>query len=111
MKKHLILILLLLLLISSTVIAKDLKITFGWKPNPEPELRGYKLHHGNKSKDYSDIIDVGNVTRYTVIVQEGIHYYALTAYGEGILDSDYSDEVAVLPIAPPQDFRITEIIK
>lgn len=76
-----------------------------WEPNTEPDLAGYQIYYGTTSRFYSTIIDVGNVTQYTVNgLNPGVTYYfAVTAYDVNGNESDYSEEVSyrVLDTTPP----------
>jgi hypothetical protein len=71
------------------------QVTLAWDPNTEPDLAGYKLYYGTLSRNYSEIIDVGNVTNYTAYkLNSGLTYYfAVTAYDPSGYESDYSNEV------------------
>jgi hypothetical protein len=65
-------------------------------------LAGYRLHYGNRSRDYTQTIDVGNVTNAPVSgLQAGVTYFfAVTAYGTGGLESVFSNEVSYqVPLA------------
>jgi hypothetical protein len=73
-------------------------LTLAWTPNGEPDLAGYKIYYGTESRDYDFVIDVGNVTDYTVryLAPETLHYFALTAYDIWENESDFSDEVSAV---------------
>ena len=73
-------------------------MTLAWDPNGEPDLAGYKIYYGTQSRDYDFVIDVGNVTYYTVryLAPETLHYFALTAYDISRNESDFSDEVSAI---------------
>ncbi len=69
------------------------------------DLAGYKIHYGTTSGTYIEVIDVGNVTAYTVeSLADGTYYFAATAYDTSGNVSDYSNEVseeiAVSPSSP-----------
>jgi hypothetical protein len=61
---------------------------------PLTDLAGYKVYYGTPSRNYSQNIDVGNVTTYTVDnLTEGLTYYfAVTAYDTGGNESGFSNE-------------------
>ena len=42
------------------------EVTLAWDANTEPDLAGYNIYYGTASGDYSDSIDVGDVTEYPV---------------------------------------------
>ena len=72
------------------------QITLAWDPNKEENLAGYKLHYGIVSGEYSETVDVGNVTQYTLndIVRGQKYFYVATAYNTEGNESDYSNEIS-----------------
>jgi hypothetical protein len=66
-----------------------------WDPNDEPDLAGYKIHYGAASGSYTNVVNVGNQTTYTLTgLTAGVTYYiAATAYNTSGLESTYSNEV------------------
>lgn len=76
----------------------------GWNASSSPGVAGYKLYYGTSSSVYSQSVDVGNTTSYTVTgLDDGKKYYfAAVAYDTGSVQSGYSNEVAYsTPAAPP----------
>jgi len=63
---------------------------------PLTDLAGYKVYYGTSSGNYSQSIDVGNVTTYVVNnLTEGLTYYfTATAYDILANESKYSNEVS-----------------
>lgn len=58
------------------------------------DLGGYKVYYGTSSGNYTDSIDVGNVTTYTIDkLSPGTYYFAVTAYDIWGNESVRSDEV------------------
>jgi len=77
--------------------------TLSWDPpvtdadgTPVSDLAGYKIYYGTSSSNYSQNIDVGNVTTYTINnLTEGMTYYfAATAYDAARNESTESNEVS-----------------
>jgi hypothetical protein len=100
MKKLHILIIILSLFLTTLVHATT--ATFTWDANKEPNLKGYRLHHGTKSGEYTTALAVGNVTKITQEIPEGYNFYALTAYAEDQnIESGFSTEI-VFPVITPQ---------
>jgi len=67
-------------------------LTFAW--DLEEGAAGYRLYYGLASRSYSTMIDVGNVSHYSLDVTDGpTYYFALTAYDSAHLESDYSNEI------------------
>jgi hypothetical protein len=60
------------------------------------------VYYGTASRTYSSIIDAGNVTNLTISGLSGgvTYFFAITAYNASGLESDFSDEVLNVPIAP-----------
>jgi hypothetical protein len=76
--------------------------TLSWEPpatnidgTPLDDLVGYKIYYGTLSGNYTEDIDVGNVTEYTIDnLTDGITYYFVaTAYDISGNESGYSNEV------------------
>jgi len=61
---------------------------------PLTDLAGYKIYYGTSSGNYSQNIDVGNVTTYTLSnLAAGSYYFAATAYDTAGNQSAFSNEV------------------
>ena len=81
------------LIMGRTALAGN--VTLAWDANTETDLAGYKVHYGTSSRTYTQVIDVGNVTTYTVTaLATGTYYFAVTAYNTSRAESDYSNEVS-----------------
>lgn len=93
MKLTTLLCLVFLVLFSSVALATD--VNLAWDPNTEPDLMGYNLYWGTASADYSDSIDVGNITTRTLttLTEGTTYYFAVTAYDAATNESGYSNEV------------------
>jgi hypothetical protein len=52
-----------------------------WNANPQPEVAGYMVHYGQVSGAYTNKVDVGKVTTYTIagLLDGRTYYYAVTA--------------------------------
>ena len=81
-------------------------VTFGWDPNDEPDLEGYKVHRniGSPGPPYKyrttlqekKLADPLNPMVTITGLKEGTKYYvALTAYDADGNESSYSDDVCV----------------
>jgi fibronectin type III domain protein len=61
------------------------------------DLKGYKVHYGAASKDYSDTIEVANPGLTTYVVQNlpaGTYFFAISAYNSRGSESSLSGEVS-----------------
>ena len=62
---------------------------------PLTDLAGYKIYYGTTSGNYTEVIDVGNVTTSKVEgLNPGTYYFAVTAYKNSRNESGYSNEVS-----------------
>jgi|GEM_PF-1652412 len=114
------LIILISILISPLSASAD-ALLVSWEANTEPDLAGYKVYYGLKTRNYETYIDVGNVTSHLLDGLDYGHtyYVAVTAYDTLGTESGYSDEVwATIPvpdtapdltiISPSEDVTILE---
>lgn len=60
------------------------------------DLAGYKIYYGTTSRGYANVIDVGNVTNYTVgnLSWGIVYFFTVTAYDTAGNESIYSNEVS-----------------
>jgi len=90
------LILVVLLLGLYPVKAKAGSVSIAWDPNTEADLAGYKVYVGTSPGTYSQTIDVGHVTTFTIsdLTDGETYYLALTAYDIFANESGFSNEVS-----------------
>lgn len=71
-------------------------VTLAWDASPSPEVTGYKIYYGPSSRNYTNVINVGNVLMATVtnLSTGATYFFAATAYDGGGLESDFSNEVS-----------------
>jgi hypothetical protein len=71
-------------------------IQLDWNANPEPGLAGYKVHYGTVSGTYTSMIDVGNVTTYTITNPSPTkpYFIVVTAYDVSGYESEFSSQVS-----------------
>lgn len=72
------------------------QVILAWDANTEVDLEGYQLHYGVVSGTYDTVVNVGNLTTWTVkgLVVGTRYYFVLTAYDTFQNESGYSLEVA-----------------
>ncbi|MEM4260895.1 MAG: DUF1566 domain-containing protein [Candidatus Woesearchaeota archaeon] len=77
--------------------------TLFWSPpatnedgTPITDLAGYNIYYGISSGSYTEKVDVGNVTGYTInSLEEGkTYFFVATAYNISGIESKYSNEVS-----------------
>lgn len=84
------LVLTILLLLPTFALASS--VTLKW--NPVEYATGYKVYYGNASRDYVTPKDAEALTTYTLTLDPGTWFFAVTAYND-YGESDYSVEVSV----------------
>lgn len=65
--------------------------------SPLTDLKGYKIHYGTQSQNYTGAISVDNPTLTTYLVSSlpaGKYFFAVTAYNSQGLESSPSDEIS-----------------
>jgi hypothetical protein len=72
-----------------SINAKD--VTLAWD---DSDAAGFKIHYGLGSRNYSQSIDVGKLTQYTVTgLTDANYYFSATAYDSNGNESGFSFEV------------------
>jgi hypothetical protein len=93
---------------SATVPAGQ-SITLNWNASTGINVVGYNIYCGGASRDYTNMINAGNVTNFTISsLTAGVTYYfAVTAYDGFGQESAYSSEISYLvpPPAPALQIR------
>jgi hypothetical protein len=71
-------------------------VTVAWDKSLSRDVKGYRLHCGFTSGDYSRIIDVGKVTSYKIsnLMPGKTHYCVVTAYDKAGKESPVSNEIS-----------------
>ena len=71
-------------------------VTLRWDKSADRRVKGYRLHYGTTStRNYSKIVDVGNVTTYTLsgLIPGKTYYCVVTAYNRAGRESPQSNEI------------------
>jgi hypothetical protein len=85
-----------ILLLNETAMSAMKK--FSWSPVTGSDVIGYKLYIGHSSRNYTDVIDVGNITRWAISLSDyQPSYLAVTAYNSKGESVDFSAELIVNP--------------
>ncbi|RMD97412.1 MAG: T9SS C-terminal target domain-containing protein [Calditrichaeota bacterium] len=73
-------------------------VILSWNPSPEADVMGYKVYYGNASGNYTQVLDVGKVTEFTLnnLVENTPYFFAVTAYDTALNESGYSNEVSIV---------------
>jgi len=101
-------LLLLVVLLGLSSMAHAGTVNIAWNANTESDLAGYRLYYGETPRAqgaYTQSVTIGqkDATAWTISVDPGVYYFALTAYDERGNESVFSAEVmAEVPVnAPP----------
>jgi hypothetical protein len=76
--------------------------TLTWDPpttnadgTPLTDLAGYRIYYGTLTRNYIKVINIGNVTTYTIKnLNPDTYYFAVTAYDNSGNESGYSNELS-----------------
>jgi PKD repeat protein len=84
------------------ITAHAAQVSIGWDTDSSSSTTGYKVYYGTASRTYTNSIDVGNTTSYTVpnLTAGTNYYFATTAYCAST-ESGYSNEIQYMPPVPP----------
>ncbi len=103
--KRFLLFLLLFCCLTIPATAAQAQVTLSWIPNTEANLTGYKIHYGISSRNYTNVIDVGLPDSINGRIQATVneltgstYFFAVTAYDNNGLESDYSNEIIHTPV-------------
>lgn len=85
--------------------AHSAQATLAWDPPVNAdvtEISGYRIHYGTMSGSYTENIDVGNVTTYTIagLTDGATYYFAASDYDAAGNESSFSNEVSKAFPAP-----------
>jgi hypothetical protein len=69
-------------------------VTLAWDPSPDLSVVGYNMYYGVASRNYTNVVVVGNATNVTLsgFIEGTTYYFAATAYNAFGLESDVSNE-------------------
>ena len=76
--------------------------TLAWERSPDNSVTGYRVYFGRQPRQYTNSVNAGNLINTTIAgLTAGVPYYfAVTAYDAGGGESDFSNEVQVVPGQP-----------
>lgn len=87
---------LIVFMLSGVAMAQNTQVNLGWDANAESDLAGYKIYRGVTTGVYDGVFDAGNVITYPLVLSDGTHYLAVTAYDTSGNESDYSAELVLV---------------
>lgn len=94
-----------LFVVSIAAVCHGADVTLAWDANSEPDLSGYTIHYGTCSGAYTESVDVGNVTVFTVggLAAGQTYYFTAKAYDNDGNSSGYSSEISYSVPLPDSD--------
>ena len=68
--------------------------TVTWNPSPDASVTGYNLYYGSASRDYTNVISVGNVTNAVIdeLSENTTYFFAAKAHDDAGDESEFSNE-------------------
>lgn len=70
-------------------------VALEWDPSTDPVVAGYNVYCGTASRDYDEVISVGDVSMAVVtnLLEGQTYFFAITAIGTNGTESPFSNEV------------------
>lgn len=70
-------------------------VNLAWDPSPDLDVTGYNLSYGPSSRNYTNVVDVGDNTSFSLfgLVIGATYFMAVTAYNSLGVESPPSDEI------------------
>jgi hypothetical protein len=90
-----------LLLVCVSTRLEAAAVTVAWDANSETNIGGYAIRYGLQRGVYTQRVDVGNVTRFTLMLPSGTYYFVVEAYNTLGDTSLPSAEVSATVVAFP----------
>jgi len=86
----------MVLALAALPVQRTQGVTLAWDPSSDTNVVGYFRYYGGASGNYTNRVDVGNVTSNTVagLVAGSTYFFAVTDYGASGLESLPSTEVS-----------------
>jgi hypothetical protein len=80
-----------------------------WDRSPDDSVTGYRVYYGTSPRNYTNSIVAGNILNTTIsgLTSGMTYYFAVTAYDASGAESDFSNEVAVMPGQPQLRLGVT----
>jgi hypothetical protein len=77
-------------------------VTLTWSPSTNATVAGYKIYYGTASGNYTNTVDVGNVTSATIsgLANSTKYYFAATTYDSTGDESAFSNEASFTTATP-----------
>lgn len=78
-------------------------VAVAWNRNPEADVTGYKIYWGTVSRQYTQVLDVGNAVQATLtgLTNGQTYFCSVKAYNSSAQESAFSSEIPVAYVAEP----------
>jgi len=92
-----------LIILLSAPSAFAASVTLRWQANNEPDIAGYRVYYGTRTRTYGLPISIGNVTSYTIgNLNDGVTYYfSISALDTAGNESGFSSEISTTTSTAP----------
>jgi hypothetical protein len=91
-----------LLSLAALPVWADISIPLAWNPSADASVAGYKIYYGSVSGNYTNSVDVGNVTNAVIggLVAGTTYFFAATSYNTNGVESGFSAEAVYATTNP-----------
>jgi Fibronectin type III domain len=93
----------MLVLVGTASVVHAQSATLAWDASTDTTVTGYRLSYGTRTRTYTQAVDVGKVTQFTVTGLDLSldYFFAVQAYNSSGLVSTYSNEATLPAPVPP----------
>lgn len=93
----------------TTAAQSTATVSVTWDPVPDLDVAGYRVYYGGKTRTYTNTVEVTKPNIVAIIsglTFDAPYFFAVTAFNQLGLESDYSVEVAYTPPAPASELAV-----
>jgi hypothetical protein len=88
-------------------VSGQYSLTLNWQRSSSPDIAGYRVYYGTASRNYPNVVELGDVATCTVSGLTGgvTYYFAVTAFDTAGDESAFSNEYIFTPGLPNMQLR------